>query len=236
LSVSNENRLPHFQKFLAAVLAGLIPAAAGCSKTPAAAETVRPSYDKEGRLTRLEYDSDGDGKIDTWGYMDGARVVRVEVDENGDGIVDRWEYHTPSSVDGPQSSGDSPQSPAGNPASSVGSRQPAVNDAAQKRPGPAADNTIDRIERATRHDGRVSRWEHFENGLLTRVEEDTDADGKVDKWETYTAGALSMMALDSHGRGTPDRRLLYRPDGTLDRIETDPDLSGHFQPLPSPKP
>ena len=63
----------------------------------AAAERLRPGYDKaSGRLTRLEYDANGDGKTDTWGYMDGMRVVRVEVDEDGDGKIDRWEYHNGS--------------------------------------------------------------------------------------------------------------------------------------------
>src|SRR5690242_9403392 len=72
-------------------------AVAGCQGPPrraAAAERIKSTYDKtSGRLTRLEYDSNGDGKIDTWGYMDGMRVVRVEVDEDGDGKVDRWEFH-----------------------------------------------------------------------------------------------------------------------------------------------
>ena len=80
--------------------------------------------------------------------------------------------------------------------------------------------TLVRIERATRHDGRVSRWEYFERGALTKVEEDTDGDGKIDKWETYTGGTLTSMALDSSGHGTPDRRLLYKADGSFDRIET----------------
>ena len=93
--------------------------------------------------------------------------------------------------------------------------------------------TIERVERATRFDGVVSRWEYFDNGSLTRVEEDTDGDGKLDKWETYSGGSLTMMALDSAHRGRPDRRLIYRPDGTLDRIETDPTGTGNFQPVPS---
>ena len=54
---------------------------------------VKPEYDASGKLRKLEYDSNNDGKVDSWGYMDGTRVVRVEVDENGDGTVDRWEYH-----------------------------------------------------------------------------------------------------------------------------------------------
>jgi len=169
----------------------------------AAAERMHPEYDNAtGQLKRLQWDSKGDGKIDTWGYMDGARVVRVEVDEDGDGKVDHWEYH----------------------------RAPAAGE----RGGPAGpDKTIERIERSTRRDGKVSRWEYFDdNGSLARLEEDTDGDGKVDKWETYKDGALAMMALDTQGHGKPDRRLIYLPDGTLDRIETDPTGSGQFSPLP----
>ena len=63
------------------------------------------------------------------------------------------------------------------------------------------------------------------------TEEDTDGDSKVDKWETYDNGTLSMMAIDTEQRGVPTRRLVYRPDGTLDRIEVDPTGSGQFQPL-----
>ena len=172
---------------------------------PAAAERVRPTYDKQtGQLTRLDADSNGDGKVDTWGYMDGAKVVRVEVDDNGDGKVDRWEFHS--------------QGQAG-------------------QAGPLGpDKTMERVERATRFDGVVSRREFFEHGALTRVEEDTNGDGKLDKWETYNGGSLSMMALDTTQRGKPDRRLIYRPDGTLDRIEVDPAGSGNFQPLPPPRP
>ena len=79
----------------AVLLAAAATAACRQAVPQAAAEDrIHATYDKKsGHLTRLEYDSNGDGKIDTWGYMDGSRVVRVEVDENGDGQVDRWEYH-----------------------------------------------------------------------------------------------------------------------------------------------
>ena len=97
------------------------------------------------------------------------------------------------------------------------------------------DVTLERIERSTRRDGTVSRREYFDRGVLTRVEEDTDGDGKIDKWETYSEGTLAVMALDTKGRGTPDRRLIYRPDGTLNRIEADPNGSGTFRPIPIPQ-
>jgi hypothetical protein len=189
---------------------GLVAAGCGSATTTEAAakKDVKSEYDQSGRLTRLTYDRNGDGKIDTWGYMDGSRVVRVEVDEDGDGKVDRWEYHK------------DPSSPAeaGGPEGSSG-----------------GDVTLERIDRATRHDGKISRREYFENGFLTRVEEDTDGDGKIDKWETYSTGTLASMAIDTKGRGTPDRRLIYLPDGTLSRIETDPSGTGMWRPLPLPQ-
>jgi hypothetical protein len=187
-------------------------AACGTPRAAVSPSGVKPTYDPTtGALTRLEADSDHDGKVDTWAYMDGTRVVRVEVDENGDGKVDRWEYHRrPSPEESRQFSG-------------------------RQSPGPPSPvDPVERVERATRYDGIVSRWEYFENGSLARVEEDIDGDGKRDKWEIYTDGTLRMMAIDTQHRGKPDRRLVYRANGTLDRIETDPPGSGNFQPLPAP--
>ena len=174
---------------------------------------VKSEYDETGRLTRLTFDRNGDGKIDTWGYMDGSRVVRVEVDEDGDGKVDTWEYHK-----------DPKESTASR--SSAGSTHPSES---------GGDPTLERIDRATKHDGKISRREYFENGTLTRVEEDTDGNGTFDKWETYSNGSLASMAIDTKGRGTPDRRLIYLPDGTLSRIETDPNGNGSWQPVPLKK-
>lgn len=169
---------------------------------------MTPEYDANGRLSRLAYDRDQDGKVETWGYMAGTRVIRVEVDENADGTVDRWEFHKPAADD---------NAPA----------DAATAPGAQHAP----DKTIERIERATRFDGRVTRREFFTDGALTRVEEDTDADGVVDKWETYSNGTLLTMALDTANRGTPDRRLIYRADGTFDHLEVDETGSGQFVPV-----
>lgn len=168
---------------------------AGCRQTASAEapRRIQPSYDPSGKLTRLAYDANGNGKEDTWAYMDGARLVRLEADENEDGHIDRWEYY---------------------PAAASGLKTPP-----------------ERIERSRRADGRIFRRELFENGELARIEEDTDDNGVMDKWETYAAGALTMLALDTAGRGKPDRRLIYRPDGALDRIEVDPSGSGQFHRL-----
>jgi antitoxin component YwqK of YwqJK toxin-antitoxin module len=201
---------------LSVIAIGCGPAAATTEAESAVKKDVKSEYDKSGRLTRLEYDRNGDGKIDTWGYMDGSRVVRVEVDEDGDGKVDRWEYHRDlTTTNDSKTSTGSSGSPGASAVASAG-----------------GDPTLERIERATKHDGKVSRREYFENGLLARVEEDTNGDGHIDKWETYSGGTLAIMAIDTKGRGTPDRRLIYQPDGTLSRIEMDPSGTGTWHPLP----
>lgn len=208
-------RVPPVKSMLVLACAGLLAAAAACTQAPAGApakepaeqsrgtDRLQPQYDASGKLQKLEYDRNNDGKVDTWGYMDGTRVVKVEVDENGDGKVDRWEFH----------------------------RADAPATATPGAPPVGVDKTVERVERATKLDGKVSRWEYFADGALSKVEEDTDRDGKVDKWETYTNGSLSLMALDTQGRGTPDRRLVYGPDGSFDHIEADPSGSGTFTPV-----
>lgn len=200
---------------LAVAVSACVPAAdddpgalAAANAQPKGTAQLTPEYDASGKLQKLEYDRNNDGKVDAWGFMDGARVVRVEVDENGDGRVDRWEYHRTD-------------------ASGSGAATSAASPAAAAAPA-GVDRTVERIERATKLDGTVSRKEFFENGLLTKIEEDTDGDGRIDKWETYRNGSLALLALDTQGRGTPDRRLVYGLDGAFDHMETDATGSGHF--------
>lgn len=195
-------RVIHFLGASALTLAGCSGGAGEATEAPRDNTRLSSSYDSSGKLEKLEYDRNNDGKPDMWGYMDGTRVVRVEVDENGDGIVDRWEFHR---TDGPAS---------GTP----GIAQP-------------GDRTLEHVERATKFDGKVSRWEYFTDGVLTRIEEDTDGDGKVDKWESYRAGTLETLSLDTQGRGKPDRRLVYAPDGSFVRMESDVKGTGSFEPV-----
>src|ERR1700722_17543982 len=74
-----------------------LPLTLACDNGEAdAKKRIEPVYDKEtGKLQLLKYDAKGDGKVDTWSYMDGARIVRIEIDKDGDGKIDRWEYYGP---------------------------------------------------------------------------------------------------------------------------------------------
>lgn len=48
---------------------------------------------KTGKLTRLEFDKNKNGKMDSTSYMDGTRVIRIEMDNDEDGKIDRWEFY-----------------------------------------------------------------------------------------------------------------------------------------------
>ena len=186
----------------------LASAAAGCSSPKPS--NIEPVYDKlTGKLQLLKYDSNGNGKVDTFSYMDGARVVRIEVDNDEDGQIERWEYYD-----------------AAQKLEKVG--MSLGNDGKEDAWSYAApDGSIDRVDVSTRRDGKITRVEHYEKSMLVRAEEDSDEDGKPDKWETYGGGSLTSVAFDTIHRGTSDRRLIYGADGSA-RLEVDAAGDGHF--------
>ncbi len=186
----------------------------GCGGPASVAKTVDPVYDKAtGRLQLLKYDANGNGRPDTFSYMEGARVLRIEIDKDEDGKIDRWEYY----------GADAKLERVGFSAKNDG------HEDGWSFAGP--DGAVSRVELSTRRDGTVTRTEFYDKAAIARAEEDTDFDGAVDKWETYAAGGrMASVAFDTVHRGTPDRRLLYDEDGSV-RAEEDPDGSAQWQPV-----
>jgi len=195
--------------FLSATLLGCAGTGSSNHERPAA------SYDPQtGRLERLVFDSNDDGRNDAAGVLDGARVKQIELDSNGNGTVDRWDFYD---ADGKIVKVGLSRADDG------------VMDAVAVYAG---DQRLQQLDVSTRRDGRFDRVEFYEAGQLTRAEEDTDADGLVDKWESYrpNPGAgpgeppvlLSSVAFDDEKRGRPSRRLVYALDGQVTRVEDDP--------------
>lgn len=180
---------------------------------------VLPTYDKaSGKLKELSYDSNGNGRPDTWTEMDGTRPLRSRLDTNEDGRIDRWEEYDA----------------AGRLVKVGYSRSDNGTADAWAFSGP--DGKIQRVEMSSSADEhRIDRWEYFDSsqigpdgrGGLVRAEEDTTHDGKPDRWETYEHGAVKTVAFDEDGNGRPDRRLTYTTAGLL-AIESDPDASGRY--------
>lgn len=196
------------------VLVVILVTLVGCSpdlETERLRRTVRVEYDEEtGRLSQITYDSNDDGNVDIWTYMDGPRILREEIDRDEDGVRDRWEYYDESGV-----------------IQRIGISS--VNDG---RPDAwiflDQEGEIARIEVSTRRDDVIDRWEWYELGALVRAEEDADHDGRPDKWDTYRDGRVTSSASDEDGDGKPDRRLRYGPDGHLVTIERAPDAQGNY--------
>ena len=196
----------------------LLPVALLCCGCAAADrdDRLEPVYDSQsGRLQLLKYDDNGNGRAETVSFMDGSRVLRIEIDKDEDGKVDRWEYYD-----------------ADRRLVKVGFSQAGDGKAdAWSFSGP--DGSVARIEMAGRGSERIVRTEYYERDVLVRAEEDSDADGAIDKWDTYDkAGNLASVAFDSRKRGTPDRRIVYSPDGGT-TFELDPDGDGRFSPSTS---
>lgn len=195
--------------FRTVVLAALM-AAACVRQSPDVRKKIEPVYDRDtGRLHLLKYDSNGNGKVDTWSYMDGARIVRIEIDNGEDGTIDRWEYYG-----------------EGGKLEKVG-----LSRANDGKPDSwvyaGADGAVTRIEVASKPEDKVTRVEYFEKGMMVRAEEDTDRDGNVDKWESYVGSRLTTVAFDLTHSGRPERRLVYGADGSA-RLEVDRAGNGHF--------
>ena len=128
---------------------------------------LRRVYNEQtGDLEVLNYDMDGDLRLDTWTYWEDGHRVRREIDDDGDGRIDRWHFFDASDAE----------------------------DAVPRREGfsSAADGVMDawryfgeeggvtRLEFLDRSDERVVKTEFYRGGALMRTETDTDGDGDVD--------------------------------------------------------
>jgi hypothetical protein len=194
---------------------------AACSPTPAG-EKPRAQYDpKTGRLQRLTYDANHNGRNDAVSIMDGTRILRIELDLDENGKVDRWDFYREDRT-----------------LEKVGLSR--LNDGVMDSQAfYTADGKLQRIEVSTRRDGRFNRTEYYEAGVLTRSVEDADGDGRADRWETYRpnpasapgepAYAITSAAFDDEGRGVPGRRFFYGEKGHVERVEVDPDGDGSFE-------
>lgn len=139
-------------------------------------KNVTAQYDpKTGRLNRLEVDTNKNGRIDAWTYMDGTRIDRIEIDRDENGTIDRWEHYRDDKLTrvGTSTRGDG------------------VEDEWAFQ---AADGHLERIETDTDRDGRVDKWQTYDPPrqpggapILRVVDMDPDSSGKPTRRLLYRA-------------------------------------------------
>lgn len=161
----------------------------------------KPVFDPNGRLERVEYDRNGDGKPDQVAHHKGQRIPDVvDNDDDFDGVPDRWLYYNQAGT-----------------LIKVGS--------ARKGPRPdfwlysGPDGKATKQEYDDDGDGKVDRTEHLKGGLIDTIEVDGDRDGRPDRWQSWRDGRLQHEDIDTDGDGKPDRRLRYGKDGAVVAME-----------------
>jgi hypothetical protein len=158
-------------------------------------------YDAYGKLQRLEYDSNNDGKTDVWAHHNGAKVPSLlEIDENFDGKIDRWEEYNQSGL-----------------LIKVGTSRRGKGPDQWVFPGP--DGSPLRREFDEDGDSRVDRIELLRQGRIVETRIDTDRDGRIDRWQFWENGRTTSEELDTDGDGRPDRRIRYGPGGAVTAVE-----------------
>ena len=162
----------------------------------------KPVFDAQGRLDRVEYDRNGDGKPDQIARHNGARVPEiVENDDDFDGTPDRWLYYNPSGV-----------------LVKIGSARKGQKPDFWTYTGP--DGKPTRQEFDDDGDGQADRTEAVgATGRVETVVVDSDRDGKPDRWQHWEKGRLQYEDLDTNGDQKPDKRLRYGAKGEVLALE-----------------
>ena len=204
-----------FQPWIRRLLGGAaLGLAASCAPTEAT-KTVNPSYDPfSGHLIQLNADQDGDGRVDQWTYLDGTRPLRGEKDMDRDGRIDRWEYF------GAQAE-----------LVSVGtsSRNDGIEDTWT---WVSLVNGEGRVDLSLARDRHIDKREYYAGDAIARAELDTNADGRIDRWDRYENRVLREVQFDTTFKAArADRRLLYDPQGHFVAAEADDDRDGRFDRL-----
>ena len=195
------HRLPRLSRWAllapACCALGLSVACHQAPGRPAGTATVVPTYNADtGKLERITYDRDKDGRPDAWLFMDGTRAVRAELDENADGAVDRWEHYGASA----SAPGGAPALPRGQ---LVKAEQSTRFDGKVSRWEAYEQGRLARAEEDTSGDGRPDKWELWTDGSLAEVALDTTQAGRPDRRIVYPAGGgAPQLLVDTAGNGT----------------------------------
>ena len=173
----------------------IVASAAACAPASGpedAAPAVTPSYNPStGRLEQLTADRNGDGKVDTWAFMDGVRLERVEIDRDADGRPDRWEHYEESPGD----------TASGGVRLTQAEERPVPDGIVTRREFYTA-GVLERVEEDTTASGRANKWEFYTSGVLARVELDLAGRGTPDQRLVYgPSGDVERIERDADGDG-----------------------------------
>ncbi|MFB3855630.1 MAG: hypothetical protein ACE148_17660 [Vicinamibacterales bacterium] len=246
--VVNQPGFPRRLSILALAAALVATALAACSQAPEEQpppkdpfiegnRQIQGHYSRtDGKLELLTYDSNSNGRIDTWAWMDAALVVRIEIDRDEDGRIERWEYYTPEQAlervgwsradDGRVDAWAYPDAEgtvarvelAARPAGASSSAEPGPSrppaGPSDARSSFAAPTVIDP---ATAVKDKANRPAAPESGPLSTV---------IARREFYESGALVRAEEDTDADGRMDKWETFAASGALSSVAFDTDGDG----------
>lgn len=172
----------------------------------------------DGRLNRVDYDSDNDRRYDSTDQLgtDG-RVIFVMSDRNWNTVPERWvQLNARGQVSSEWVDANEDSAP----------ERYRSFDTAGRLTEEGVDGDGDGLYEVTRTFN--TRWAPGSSPL--RVERDDDRDGVFERRESYTSeGVLRSTNDDSDGDGVRDHLTLYLPDGTVHKEGFDRDGDGYFE-------
>jgi hypothetical protein len=174
------------------------------------ADAPAPCYEASShRLVRLDADVNGDGVIEQRTYLNGNVPFRTEIDTDADGRVDRWEYvdaraqvmrvGTSSRNDGREDQWVFPASDDGLVRVDRSTERTSRVDRREFYRG----DLIERAEEDTNQDGVFDKWERFDGGVVREIAYDTThSTGRADRRLVYDAqGKYLRLEEDPDGDG-----------------------------------
>jgi len=172
----------------------------------------------DGRLNRIDYDSDGDGRYDSTDQVNPEGVVvMIMTDRNWNTLPERWvQLNARRQVASEWIDANEDSTP----------ERYRSFDAAGRLTEEGVDDDGDGLYELNRTFN--TRWPPTAGPL--RVERDDDRDGIFERRETYTQGGrLRTVNDDSDGDSVRDRIAVYRPDGSVRKQGHDRDGDGFFE-------
>ncbi len=170
------------------------------------------------RLNRIDYDSDGDGRIDTTDQVGetGRTLLRL-TDRDWNTIPERWvQLDGRGRVTAEWTDANQDSAP----------ERFRAFDPAGRMTEEGTDADADGLYEVNRIFN--TRWPAEAHPV--RIERDDDRDGIFERRETYTrAGTLRAVNVDSDGDGIRDHLTLLRADGSVRKEGFDRDGDGNFE-------
>lgn len=121
----------------------------------------------KGKLIKYIYDENFDGKADRWCFFENNLILRDELDLNRDNQIDRWNYYEPA-------------------------------------------GEISRSEHDLDYDSKVEYIEYFKNSEKLKFTEDNDSDGNIDEWGIFEKGSMKERRWSFNNDNIIDKKALYK--------------------------